>query len=82
MDVESEQEQDFDYHDRFDDGLYDSPIPSEETFESASSGDREVNRATLVLSTGRHNEPLVRVTKGTFTIRNINLRHGSPGNGK
>ena len=82
VDVESEQEEDLDSHDSFGDDLYDSPLPSEETIESASSDDREVERATLVLSTRRHDEPLVRVTKGSFTMRNVNLRHGCSGNGK
>jgi len=80
VDVESEQEEDLDSHDSFGDDLYDSPLPSEETIESASSDDREVERATLVLSTRRHDEPLVRVTKGSFTMRNVNLRHGCSGN--
>jgi len=38
-----------------------------------------VNRATLVLTTRIHNEPLLRVRQGSFTIRNIDLRHGSLG---
>jgi len=37
------------------------------------------NRATLVLTTRRHNEPLLRVHQGSFTIRNIDLKHGSLG---
>lgn len=41
-----------------------------------------VNRATLVLTTRRHNEPLLRVLQGSVTIRNIDLRHVSLGNGK
>jgi hypothetical protein len=41
-----------------------------------------VNRATLILTTRRHNEPLLRVRQGSITIRNIDLKHGSFGNGK
>lgn len=38
------------------------------------------NRAILVLTTRRHNEPLLRVRQGCLTIRNVDLRHGSFGN--
>mmetsp|Transcript_22620 Transcript_22620/g.47462 ORF Transcript_22620/g.47462 Transcript_22620/m.47462 type:complete len:463 (+) Transcript_22620:468-1856(+) len=41
-----------------------------------------VNRATLVLTTRRHNEPLLRIHQGSCTVRNIDLKHGSFGNGK
>ncbi len=82
MDVESEEEEDFDYHDRFSEDLYDSLSLDEEEIEHSTGGDRESNRATLVLSTRRQDEPLIRVTKGSFTIRNVNLRHGSSGNGE
>eukprot|EP00533_Pseudo-nitzschia_delicatissima_P014439 CAMPEP_0197277028 /NCGR_PEP_ID=MMETSP1432-20130617/16398_1 /TAXON_ID=44447 /ORGANISM="Pseudo-nitzschia delicatissima, Strain UNC1205" /LENGTH=521 /DNA_ID=CAMNT_0042743173 /DNA_START=235 /DNA_END=1800 /DNA_ORIENTATION=+ len=80
VDVESEEEEDFDYHDSLSEDLYDSLSSDEEEIEHSTSGDKESNRATLVLSTRRQDEPLVRVTKGSFTMRNINLRHGSSGN--
>jgi hypothetical protein len=49
----------------------------------ANSNDSHgVKRATLVLTTRRHNEPLLRIRQGSFTIRNIDLKHGSLGNGK
>lgn len=47
----------------------------------ANSNDSHgVKRATLVLTTRRHNEPLLRIRQGSFTIRNIDLKHGSLGN--
>lgn len=39
-------------------------------------------RATLVLRTRRHNEPIIRVRQGSATLRNLGLRHVSHGLGK
>ena len=46
------------------------------------TGNDVSNRATLILKTRRQNEPLFRVRQGFFSIRNIDLKHGSFGNGK
>ena len=46
------------------------------------SGNKTINRATLILKTRRQNEPLFRVRQGSFCIRNITLKHESFGNGK
>jgi len=77
VDVENEDEDNFDHHDSFDESLENSILPSD---GSVTSGDRGINRATLVLTSRRHNEPLLRVDYGSFTLRNINLIHGSSGN--
>ena len=79
VDVENEDEDNFDHHDSFDESLENSILPSD---SSVISGDRGINRATLVLTSRRHNEPLLRVDYGSFTLRNINLIHGSSGNGE
>lgn len=47
---------------------------------AASNGIR-IKRASLVLRTRRHNEPLIRIRQGSFTIRNIDLKHISHGTG-
>jgi hypothetical protein len=39
-------------------------------------------RATLILRTRRHNEPLIRIRQGTCILRNVELRHISHGIGK
>ena len=39
-------------------------------------------RATLILRTRRHNEPLIRVRQGNCELRNLELRHVSHGIGK
>jgi hypothetical protein len=39
-------------------------------------------RATLVLKTRRHNEPIVRIRQGALAIRNVELRHVSLGIGE
>ncbi|KAG7350931.1 hypothetical protein IV203_010291 [Nitzschia inconspicua] len=38
-----------------------------------------VKRASLILKTRRHNEPLIRARQGSITIRNIELKHNSIG---
>jgi hypothetical protein len=47
----------------------------------SSSSKATVNRASLILRTRRHNEPLIRVRQGTCTIRNIEIKHNSNGTG-
>eukprot|EP00536_Pseudo-nitzschia_multiseries_P004865 jgi/Psemu1/189161/e_gw1.85.40.1 len=49
-------------------------------YEQKESKKPVANRATLVLTTRRHNEPLLRIRQGSCTVRNIDLRHGSYGN--
>lgn len=39
-------------------------------------------RASLVLRTRRHNEPIIRVRQGTAVLRNLELKHVSLGIGK
>ena len=39
-------------------------------------------RASLVLRTRRHNEPIIRVRQGTAHLRNLELNHVSIGSGK
>lgn len=39
-------------------------------------------RATLVLRTRRHNEPIIRIRQGTAVLRNLELRHVSHGIGE
>ena len=41
-----------------------------------------MNRASLILTTRRQNEPLFRIRQGSMMLRNIDLRHGSLGSGK
>jgi hypothetical protein len=41
-----------------------------------------IKRASLVLRTRRHNEPILRVRQGCCTLRNLELRHISHGIGK
>jgi hypothetical protein len=50
------------------------------TMGTAGSHPR-INRASLVLRTRRHNEPLIRVRQGSCIIRNIDLKHISHGTG-
>lgn len=59
--------------------ILDDSTQSSLSFESTSSDNRDMNFATLVLKTRRHDEPLFRVDKGSFTLRNVNLIHGSSG---
>jgi hypothetical protein len=55
--------------------------PPPEFLEPVSSAP-SIKRATLVLRTRRHNEPMVRVRQGCCTLRNLELRHISHGIGK
>jgi hypothetical protein len=41
-----------------------------------------IRQATLVLRTRRHNEPLIRVRRGSIVVRNIVLKHICHGLGK
>ena len=59
-----------------------TPIGTNANNSRNRNGNTVVNRATLVLMTRRHNEPLLRIRQGSCTIRNIDLKHGSLGNGK
>jgi len=43
-------------------------------------GNNASNRATLLLTTRRQNEPIFFVRQGSFTLRNVYLKHGSFGN--
>ncbi len=76
VDVENEDDENLE-NESLDDSLQ-----SSFEIQSASSDDREMNFATLVLKTRRHNEPLFRIEQGSFTLRNVNLIHGSSGMGK
>jgi len=49
---------------------------------SNTSGTIGKKRATLVLRTRRHNEPIIRVRQGTAVLRNLELRHVCHGIGK
>lgn len=59
-----------------DGGLSETPS---ETYRTNSSRRIRDNRASLVLTTRRHNEPLLRVLQGSFMLRNVDLKHGSNG---
>jgi hypothetical protein len=48
----------------------------------APTNDNRITRASLVLRTRRHNEPLIRLRQGSCTIRNVDLKHISHGTGK
>jgi len=78
VDVENEDDENFAFSDSFDEYLDDS-LQSSIEVDSATSDEIEMNRATLILKTRRHNEPLIRIAQGSFTLRNINLIHGSSG---
>jgi hypothetical protein len=66
----------------------DQNVPSQRSNQSSSSShstkDRKkcIRQATMVLRTRRHNEPLIRVRRGSIAIRNIVLKHISHGTGK
>ena len=53
-----------------------------ESLISHPIGHHTPKRATLVLRTRRHNEPLVRVRQGFLKMKNLELRHISHGIGK
>jgi len=78
VDVEDEDDENFAFSDSFDEYLDDS-LQSSIEVDSATSDEIEMKSATLVLKTRRHNEPLIRIAQGSFTLRNINLVHGSSG---
>mmetsp|Transcript_27466 Transcript_27466/g.75075 ORF Transcript_27466/g.75075 Transcript_27466/m.75075 type:complete len:616 (-) Transcript_27466:252-2099(-) len=69
-----------------DDSLIESPASRVSSTDDSkrsetNEGKKPVdNRATLVLTTRRHNEPLFRIRQGSCTVRNVDLRHGSHGN--
>jgi hypothetical protein len=49
---------------------------------SSSQSDVKVHRASLLLRTRRHNEPLLRIRQGSCTVRNIELKHICHGTGE
>lgn len=59
---------------------FDTPHQKHGSRRGKENGDNSINRATLILTTRRQNEPLFRVRQGSFSIRNIDLKHGSMGN--
>jgi hypothetical protein len=56
-------------------------IPSPSFSSSSTASNATVKRASLILRTRRHNEPLICVRQGSCTIRNIELKHNSHGTG-
>lgn len=54
--------------------------PTRRSSSSSLTGPRK--RATLLLRTRRHNEPLIRVEQGTAILRNLELKHVSLGIGE
>ena len=93
VDVEREDEDGFAHQDSLNEHIDNQSLPSEEIHENANNGaynhkrmnrnnSISVKRATLVLATRHHNEPLLRVRQGSITMRNIDLKHVSFGNGK
>lgn len=71
----------------------DSIVQSESTLDNSTNGNSIINgkrkinrlvanRAALVLKSGHEDKPLIRVKQGSCTIRNIDLKHDSKGNGK
>lgn len=80
VDVENEDDEIFENGSL--DEILDDSLQSSVENKSTSSVDGQMNFATLVLKTRRHNEPLFRIEQGSFTLRNVNLIHGSSGMGK
>lgn len=91
VDVENEDEDDFVHQDGLNEHIDNRSLPSEEIRENPNNGadnhrrinrnnSTSVNRATLVLASRHHNEPLLRVRQGSITMRNIDLKHVSFGN--
>jgi len=60
-------------------GLRDTSLLSDVSYSRKKYINSANNRATLVLKTKRQNEPLFRLRRGSFAIRNIDLKHGSLG---
>jgi hypothetical protein len=59
----------------------DAPAFQSSSSTSSSSANATVNRASLILRTRRHNEPLIRIRQGVCTLRNIEIKHNSNGTG-
>ena len=59
-----------------------SMLTSTENEREKSIGKLCRKRASLVLRTRRHNEPIIRVRQGTAVLRNLDLNHVSLGIGK
>ena len=55
---------------------------SSSTSTSSSTVSPKIHRASLILRTRRHNEPLLRIRQGSCTVRNIDLKHICHGTGK